>query len=250
MDGSLSLVDGFVAAPYRFLWHAASRTAILADLHLGAEVGLARQGLHLPDISSKAIYLAFEQMIARGPARVIIAGDLFDVPDPDAEAIAQFENLVSQIPADCAVIAIPGNHDPAPETLSAMHRRVEVAPAASVGGFTIFHGHRFADATEMTPFPAGMIVGHQHPAVILANRVQSAKMVCFVTATVRLDHAVVPLIVLPAFSPLPLGSNLLTRRNWILDLPRPREEDLRIAGLIEKPPGPCVLDFGPLSGLS
>ncbi len=44
----IALAADLFATAHRFLWHAATRTAILADLHLGIEAALIRQGLHIP----------------------------------------------------------------------------------------------------------------------------------------------------------------------------------------------------------
>ena len=57
------------------------------------------------------------------------------------------------------------------------------------------------------------------------------------------------MVLLPAFSRASLGSNLLTERQWILDLPRPANEDIRIAGIVERGDDGQVLDFGTLADL-
>ena len=70
------------ATPHRFLWLPAGRTAVLSDLHLGAAMELAARGLPVPDASGPAMACAWTALIARQPAHVIIAGDLFDSPRP------------------------------------------------------------------------------------------------------------------------------------------------------------------------
>ena len=85
------------------------------------------------------------------------------------------------------------------------------------------------------------MVGHQHPAVMVATRVQGAKMICFAECAVAGRNV----LILPAFSPLPLGSNLLTGRYWILDMAAPAAEEVRVYGIVKE----RVLDFGGLAGL-
>jgi metallophosphoesterase superfamily enzyme len=264
MQGCFLLPDpfaGFQASPHRCLWHDPTRTAVLADLHLGAETSLARQGLYIPDTSSAAIRRGWQEIASLKPARIVLAGDVFDSKTPDAGAIALFRDLVSAV-SGVAITLLPGNHDPEPDVLAALVGDLPVTVAAStaVAGIPIIHGHQSADARGIGDgqwsgppeeprrhwIPAGLVVGHQHPAVILSTRVRSAKMICYALCVLRVGRARVPLLVLPPFSPLPLGSNLLTSRNWILDLPAPAGPDVRILGIVDRQ----VLDFGPLDGLA
>jgi metallophosphoesterase superfamily enzyme len=237
-----------VASPHRFLWHGATRTAILSDLHLGAEQSLARQGLYLPPTSWKAILGAWERVVALDPAHLILAGDVCDAPeDTGLEELAM---LLERRPKNCRVTLTPGNHDPEVAVFAERFPFVTMEPFTKFEGITVAHGHALPTAGS----PRALITGHQHPAVVLATRVQAAKMICFAQCVVGKGR--MPLMILPAFSPLPLGSNLLTERNWILDLPRPVDAAVRIYGIIEKAGKfgeggnqGSVLDFGPLSGL-
>lgn len=256
MQGCLSLpppFEGLVASPHRFLWHGATRTAILSDLHLGAEKSLARQGLYLPPTSWKAILAAWDRVVSLDPAHLILAGDVCDAPD--GTGLEEFSMLLERRPKNCRVTLTPGNHDPL--VFAEPFSCVSVAPLTQFEGITVAHGH----ALQATGEPRAMITGHQHPAVVLATRVQAAKMICFAQCVVGKRR--MPLLILPAFSPLPLGSNLLTERNWILDLPRPADAAVRIYGIIERPGmggsggggvnggggEGSMLNFGPLSGL-
>ncbi len=248
MTGSLQLpppFDQFVASPYRFLWHSGLRTAILSDLHLGAEASLARQGIFLPDISTEAVTGAWKEMLALKPAQIIIAGDLFDSPDAGAEAFAFFRLLLDQAGADCSVTLTPGNHDPERRALAAAFPGLQIATSAMIANVTVCHGHDLSQALPENG-GRGLIVGHQHPSVMMRSRLQSAKMICFASCQVSRHR----LLLLPAFSPLPLGTDLRNPRHWIIDLPRPEMADMRIAGIVAPAKGkPCVLDFGPLDGL-
>jgi len=236
---------GWALAPWRFAWHERTGTAVLADVHLGAEVSLARQGMYLPDTSSRAILRAWEEVVKVGPRRVVIAGDLFDAAVPDETAVELFERLMGMVPGGCEVVLTRGNHDPDEGFLRARFGGLRLEEKVKAGGVWVTHGHAMAGVRK-----GAVIVGHQHPAVTVATRVQSAKMICF--ATCRVGGAtgrggrVEELLVLPAFSPLPLGSNLLTERYWIVDAPRPGPEEVRVYGIVKEQ----VLEFGTLSGLA
>ena len=232
----VQLLPGLLATPYRFLWHPATRTAILADLHLGSSLSSqATVGPRLTD--------AWRQLAARRPQRVILAGDLLDDPPAASSQIPVFQALMELLPAGCRVTLTPGNHDP-PHLGSMLG--VESLPEVLVESYLISHGH-----VPPTVRPPAWIVGHQHPAVILSTRVQSAKMACYALCE---PSAIRPqLVILPAFARDaggPLGSNLLTAHHWLLPVPRPAANKIRIYGLIEPPAGPPqVLDFGPLTSL-
>lgn len=230
----VEILDGVLATPHRFLWLPNSRTAILADLHFGAAASLRRQGLYLPeDDCSSDIW---SSVLSYKPSQVVIAGDLFDSPQAGADERAL--QLLQALAAECRVTLTPGNHDPSEFAAGGC----EVMPQVNVEGLAISHGHKLPER-----MPAVWIVGHQHPSVVLSTRVQSAKMACYALCEVEAGK----LILLPAFSRMPLGSNLLTGRNWLLPVARPQTERTRIYGLIEpQPPRPAqVLDFGWLAGL-
>jgi putative SbcD/Mre11-related phosphoesterase len=247
----LLLIDGFHATPQRFLWHSASGTAILSDVHLGIEAVMAAQGMSLPPMGMPALRAAWRAMVDRLWAstvgrRVVIAGDFFDAPAPDQAAIPLARGLLSELPSATAVTFVRGNHDPSPAALAEIFEgmNVDVQEFCEVGGYRVLHGHSsFASASS------GFIVGHQHPSVVLRARVQSAKMICYAVCTVWSGKERVPMVLLPAFSRASLGSNLLTERHWILDLPRPANRDIRIAGIVERGEEGQVLDFGTLADL-
>ncbi len=247
----------------------------MSDLHIGGEAELARQGIYLPAVATAKLKVGWSGLVEvlRGSgekSRLILAGMFLILPRRIGEAIAFFCELVEQLPSGCSITLLMGNHDPERAVFERITGDFEVtfASAAEVGGYAVFHGHQSADAegigggrwqtvrdeegkTCRRWIPLGMIVGHQHPAVTLATRVQSAKMICFVSATVSVGDARIPLLILPAFSPLPLGSDISVERHWILDLPRPVDGDIRIAGIVESTEArpAVILDFGPLSEL-
>lgn len=248
MPCDFPILPGLLATPARFVWHASSRSAILADVHLGLHTSLAEAGLFLPDTALGALRRAWDHLVSCDPARLIIAGDLFDCPTPDAGAVDLCRDLFSRLPPDCAVTLTPGNHDPVELPPLSPSGHFDISPTATLDSFVISHGHELPG--DLRPGQT-WIVGHQHPAVTLATRVQSAKMPCYAFCE-PVGRGTPGIVILPAFSHGPLGSNLLTARHWLLPVPRPGNERIRIAGLVEREPPEesQVLDFGPLSMLA
>ncbi len=248
----LLLSDGFYATAQRFLWHAASGTAVLADVHLGIETTLAGQGMAVPPVHLPGLRRAWRGVCDRlasspgGKRRVVIAGDFFDSAMPDGGAVGLARELIGELPGGTVVTIVVGNHDPSPTILGEMFVElcVEIAEASRVGEYTVIHGHSFKETGDAK----GLIVGHQHPSVVLRNRVESAKMICFASGRVRRKGGSIRMLILPTFSEAPLGSNLMTKAHWILDVPREEVGDIRIAGIVERGGGQ-VLDFGLLADL-
>ena len=237
----LLLCNTFLATPHRFLFHPPTATAILADLHLGIEADLNAGGIMMPDITTVPLAESWRALLARGPKHIVVAGDLFHSPMPAATAVPAARELLTSVPAGCRVTVLPGNHDPGLEALRKIFKDtpVEVETTAEVGGWTVAHGHELAKL----PSPRGrLIVGHRHPAMILADRVQSAKMLCYAVVS---DATGPAMIILPAFSAAPLGWNLRPPMGWNLDCAVPEASAVRIAGIV----GDRVLDFGGLDRL-
>jgi len=240
----LPILPTVLATPSRFLWHPDSRTAILADMHLGQAASLARAGLFVPDQALPSMRRSWEDLVARSPERLIIAGDVFDSPRIDADALRVCMELLARLPPACRVTITPGNHDP--QEIGNLGLRAEVCPAVVIGSLVISHGHEVpAELRDNCTW----IVGHQHPAVVVSSAVQSVKMPCYAWCTPAGRGA---MLVLPAFSRGPLGSNLLTLRHWLLPVPRPGNSEIRIFGLVERQHAAeaQVLDFGPLNLLA
>jgi len=86
-----------------------------SDWHLGRT--LAQE--NLLDDQAHLLEQVFDAVAAGGVDALIIAGDIFDRPNPRREAVALFNDFLRRIYAETstAIIAIAGNHD-APERVS------------------------------------------------------------------------------------------------------------------------------------
>jgi putative SbcD/Mre11-related phosphoesterase len=244
---------GLFATGYRFLWHAPTSTAILADLHLGVEVTLAKHGLYLPVANDRNIKESWERVAGsdgKSPKRVVIAGDLFDSRQPPESAVQTCRELLRKLrEKGIAATITPGNHDPtAKEMAELLDEEVEIVPEVELEpGILVSHGHKLPSNFESQNPNCTWIVGHQHPVIMMSNRVQRAKMVCFGVCRVDTKRIVV---LLPAFSRAPLGSDLRVARHWLLPLKRPADADIQILGIVEPAEKePEALPFGFLSGL-
>lgn len=139
---------------------------MVGDLHIGWEVTLSQQGIHVPSQTSKLLERLIQVINLSRPTRLIFLGDVKhtvigaeleewrDVPE-------FFEKILPLVPS---IEVIQGNHDGNLEPLTPP--QVRMLPSSGValwGRYGLFHGHAW-------PAPAllgceSLIMGHLHPVV-------------------------------------------------------------------------------------
>jgi putative SbcD/Mre11-related phosphoesterase len=196
--------------------HGPTRTAVLADLHLGYAQARCRQGEAVPEFGLDETVACLGSLLARHEVRrLVIAGDLCEdgrYPGTAAELFAWLTATGIE-----AVAVVPGNHD---RNMDDNAGRCTFYPEGlEVGGWRIVHGDR--------KLPAGPVIhGHIHPCLRWDAGRDPAP--CFLVGKQRL--------ILPAFSTDAAGVNVLTGRSW-----------RRFRCCV--PAGDRVLDFGEIDSL-
>jgi putative SbcD/Mre11-related phosphoesterase len=142
-----------------------TRVIVVADLHIGWEMALSREGIHVPSQTSKLTKKLTDILHAYKPDKLLILGDVKhtvataetmewrDVPD----FFTALEKDVNEI------LILRGNHDGNLEPL--LPEKVKTLPASGVamGDVGFFHGHQW-------PSPAlldcrTLVMGHVHPVI-------------------------------------------------------------------------------------
>jgi metallophosphoesterase superfamily enzyme len=189
--------------------HVPTRTAVVADLHLGYAEARRRRGDAVPNESlSQLLEPLLVVRQEHGARRLVIAGDLLE--DGDCrEALAEFLGWLDRSDMDLIAV-VPGNHDVG---LDAKFRLPLCPQGVDVGGWRIVHGE--------SSLPDGRVVhGHDHPCLrwspkSRANRPRFARGrlapdtidgPCYLSGQERL--------ILPAFSQEAAGVNILSVRRW------------------------------------
>ena len=177
--------------PAGALWLPASRTLVVADLHLEKASALARRRVFLPPYDSAATLGALARLMARrNPARVICLGDSFHDEGGASRLGGPEKARLGALQAGREWVWISGNHDPSlPADLPG--RRAEVILA---DGLTLRHEPQ-ADAVR------GEVAGHLHPAAKVRSHGRSVRRRAFVGDGTRL--------ILPAFGVMTGGLNVL-----------------------------------------
>lgn len=184
------LVD-WLLTPHRAAVHLPTRTAVIADLHLGYAEARRRAGDAVPHAGLDALRRRLTGLAAEYRVRhVVVAGDLFETR-ADPETAGEFLALAKRLNVD--VTLVPGNHDRGFEASPGLPL---CADGFRLGRWRVVHGHG--------PRPRGRaVMGHFHPWLRLAGQ---AGVPCYLVEATTL--------ILPAFSDDAAGVNVLSDRRW------------------------------------
>ncbi|AHL21694.1 metallophosphoesterase [Thermococcus nautili] len=204
------------------------KNLIIADLHLGYEIAMAREGFYLPRVFHEVVGDLKGLIRRERPKRLIINGDLKHSFIPEWRERAELKAFFEEInPLVEEIVLVRGNHDVG--TLWLRELGVEVVDELELGRWKLVHGHKVVEGERF-------IIGHEHPAIRLRDEVGAiVKVPAFLLGE--------KLIVLPAFSPWAYGNDVL--REIVSPFLRFYSEDFRVL----VPVGNELLDFGRLSSL-
>jgi putative SbcD/Mre11-related phosphoesterase len=184
--GSASpLAEEWSLAPEGAAIHRESRTAVIADVHLGYEWSRGWGGDCLPAHSLAETLAKLERLRKRALiSRLVVAGDLVESSAPCRQTEQDVRALVEWLALrQVELVALRGNHDESDSTGSDLSETFEI------GGWTVAHGDKPVKARKR-------ILGHHHPALRVGRHVAP----CFLVGA--------DLIVLPAFSANAAGLNV------------------------------------------
>ncbi len=206
----MHVLHDWLLTPERIAIHLPTRTAVVADLHLGYAEARRRRGDAVPHESViellEPLSRARQQHNAR---RLVIAGDLLE-DGGCIKALASFREWLGRSNMELIAV-VPGNHDMGIE--EGLDTRQLTLPirreGVEVGGWRIVHG-------EGSLPDAPVVHGHFHPCLRWrADRPQinrgrfamdTINGPCYLSGPHRL--------ILPAFSKEAAGVNILSVRRW------------------------------------
>ena len=191
MNGSTHFLaaDDWLLTPFRLAVHSATKTAVVADLHLGYSQARRRSGDAVPLVSIETQLLPLRQACAALEIReLVVAGDLFE-SGLDADSIRRFRAVVDECRLRLTGV-VPGNHDRGWRDFAL---ELPMMPdGIDIGGWRIVHGDGPVSGDRI-------LCGHHHPAWRSAGRT----MPCYLVGPNRL--------VLPAFSTDAAGGDVRSR---------------------------------------
>ncbi|MFQ5909052.1 MAG: metallophosphoesterase [Thermoplasmata archaeon] len=231
----VQVLPGIKATQDYALYLEAEQALVISDLHLGYEGALRKQGVSLPRFQKKHMIERLAHLLDRyDPEKLVIAGDFkHEFSRNLREEWTEVTDVLNFLQDKVEPVLVRGNHDNFLMTI--LYRKgLELhEPAYDLGRFVVTHGHLEVEA------PTGLIMGHEHPALRLKDTIGATlNLPCF---TVRED-----LIILPAFSPLAHGSDVLRGPYLSPMVSRKAVLGSQIYGLDEKL---GILEFGPAKEL-
>jgi putative SbcD/Mre11-related phosphoesterase len=210
--------------------HKGSRTAVIADVHLGYEWARGAAGDCVPAHSLDETVERLDSVLARRDIeRLVVAGDLVESSRLCHRTVADVFRLTRWLAGrGVRLVLTLGNHDrglagAVTRSAGTAHAEAPVlTQSLCIDGWTIVHGHRSVRARRL-------VSGHYHPVL----RASGQTAPCFLVSPER--------VYLPAFSRNAAG----------LDVTQARLPDTRNAGELRclASTGDELLDFGPLARL-
>jgi len=181
-------------------FHSPTGALLLADLHIGYEATLETEGFSMPRVQTlEMISRILKAIEAYDPSFIVIAGDLKHNFHRNLTAEWNgVERFVDEVCSRTKLSVVRGNHDNYLSTILSK-RGIGLPRSTKIGDITVSHGHE-----TRTALPGAMVLAHEHPALkIKESTGASVKVPCFLydSNTERL--------VLPAFSSLALGSDVI-----------------------------------------
>jgi len=200
MPNEIRISPDIALSTFGCAFHAPTGALLLADLHIGYEATLEAEGFSMPRVQTLEMISRLHKAIdSFDPSVVVVAGDLKHNFDRNLSAEWNgVERFVDEISARAKLIVLKGNHDNYLATILSK-RGMQLQKSVDIGALAIAHGHETRAASR-----DGMVLAHEHPALLIREATgASVKIPCF------LFHAETNRLVLPAFSPLALGSDVI-----------------------------------------
>ena len=164
------LVKPVTGQPALLLEKLGDRVLVIADLHLGWEVTLARQGIHVPSQVPRLLEKLRRILWETAAHKLILLGDIkHAVSKVELEEWRYvpefFENLVKIVPD---IQVVPGNHDGNLEAL--VPPVVKIAKSEGIviwGSVGLMHGHAWPKWALLGC--KYLVMGHLHPVVAFTD---------------------------------------------------------------------------------
>ncbi len=208
----MRVLHDWLLTPERVAVHWPSRTAVVADLHLGYDEARRRRGDAIPEESVLAPLEPLGKVLCEYRiGHLVLAGDLLEAANC-REALASFETWCRE-KAIQRIALVPGNHDAGLPSLASDTPLTIHARGVRVAEWQVIHGEG--------RLPNGPLVqGHEHPWVRWSpkrrtirprstrSRIASGTIdaSCYLSDSRRL--------ILPAYSQEAAGVNVLSSRRW------------------------------------
>jgi len=188
------------------------KTLIIADMHIGYEEELNKKGILIPRFQFKDTVNRLNKILNKPKIKIIIInGDLkHEFGTISEQEWRETLKILDLLTGNGKVILIKGNHDTILGPI-ARKRDVEIKEYYKIGDILIIHGNKIPDKNILKGIKT-IIIGHEHPAISLRDKVRAEKFKCFLKGNYKKKT----LIVMPSFITATEGTDILNESNDIL----------------------------------
>jgi uncharacterized protein len=187
------LHDEWLLTPDRLLFHLPTRTAVLADMHLGYVAARRGDGEAVPHFGeSERLDDLVQHLRQLKTQAVIVAGDLVESPRFGQPVVEQWAARLHT--AGISLHLVPGNHDCGLPSLPRVQVHCEGYP---LGAWTVLHDAPFDDHRPI-------VFGHLHPC--LRSALAPGEAPCYLAGPTR--------ILLPAWCDHAAGVSIFSLGDW------------------------------------
>lgn len=181
------------------------KTLIISDVHIGYEEALNKQGMLIPRFQFQDVKKRLTRILEHAkPKTVIINGDVKHefgtISNQEWRETLAILDLIRTYAKK--IILVKGNHDTILGPI-AKKRDVRIVDHVLLDGHYICHGHVIPDNADFRKAKS-IIIGHEHPAVSLRDKVRAETYKCFLFGTYKRKK----LIVLPSFNLVTEGTDV------------------------------------------
>ena len=182
-------------------------TLVIADVHIGYEEALNKQGILVPRLQFEETLKRMESILDalkdKKIKRIIVNGDLKHefgtISEQEWRNSLKFLDLLAK---HCdEIILIKGNHDTILGPI-AKKRNIKIMDNVGIGNVFVAHGNKIPDKIKDYNI---IIIGHEHPAVSLKEGPRIEQFKCFLRGKYKGKN----LIVQPSFNTIVEGTDLL-----------------------------------------
>ncbi len=180
------------------------KVLVVSDLHIGYEEELNKKGVLMPRFSFKDLVDRLDLMLKEvRPKVIVINGDLKHefgtISEQEWRDTLKVIDMVSRFGK---IVLVKGNHDNILGPI-AKKRKVEVVDKFEVDGVCVAHGDSVVETKKKV-----VIIGHEHPAVMLSEGERKEKVKCFLKGKFKGKE----LIVMPSMNQVTEGTDVLSEK--------------------------------------
>ena len=197
------------------LWIKKLKTLILADLHIGYEEALNKQGILVPRTQFEETISELKRLISEikrkfktSPSAIVINGDLkHEFGEISQQEWRETTKVLDLLIKNCKeIILVKGNHDTMLEPI-AKKKKLKIVDYYMIGDLCVLHGDKLIEDSKIKKCST-LIIAHEHPAISLSEGSKRETYKCFLYGSWKNKK----LIVMPSFLTATVGYDIQNRK--------------------------------------